>query len=77
MFDTSKLIFAKVPKVTNVDIHMPNIHYYIADMRKFLLPNNGEVGGLVSYSPYTVDDCVVLCYPALTAIKHAPWNDNG
>ncbi|XP_064395105.1 uricase-like [Halichondria panicea] len=41
MYDTAKVVFARVPKINDVEIRMPNIHYYVADLLK--LPNSGEL----------------------------------
>ncbi len=43
MFKTAKVVFARAPKITDVEIDMPNIHYYVADLSKLKLPNSGEV----------------------------------
>ena len=43
MYDTSKVVFARVPKINDVEIRMPNIHYYVADLSKLKVPNSGEV----------------------------------
>lgn len=43
MFNTAKVIFARAPKITDVEIRMPNIHYYVADLSKLHIPNSGEV----------------------------------
>lgn len=45
MYDTAKVVFARVPKINDVEIRMPNIHYYVADLLK--LPNSGEVSGCI------------------------------
>ena len=55
MFDTAKLIFARVPKVNDVEIHMPNIHYYVADLSKLRVPNNGEVCVCVCVCEHAMD----------------------
>jgi len=44
MFDTAKLIFARISEVSSVDIEMPNIHYFTGDLRKLDVPMSGEVG---------------------------------
>jgi urate oxidase len=43
MYDMSQVIFSRIPKINAVEIQMPNIHYYIADLSKLQLPNQGEV----------------------------------
>ncbi len=47
MYNTAKVVFARVPKVNDVEIRMPNIHYYVADLSKLKLPNSGEVSGCI------------------------------
>lgn len=44
MFLVSELIFGKVAGVDSIDMEMPNIHYFVADLRKINIPNAGEVG---------------------------------
>lgn len=53
MYDTAKMVFARVPKVTDVEIKMPNIHYFMADLTKLRIPNNGEVSLLINYEMIT------------------------
>lgn len=43
MYDTSQVIFSRVPKISAVEIQMPNIHYYVADLSKLQLPNQGDL----------------------------------
>lgn len=43
MFLVAESIFAKVPSIGEVDIEMPNIHYFVADLKKIGVPNSGEV----------------------------------
>ena len=43
MYEVSKAVFSRVPKVNSVEIHMPNIHYFVADLSKLHVPNSGEV----------------------------------
>lgn len=43
MFLISELIFSKVAPVDSVDMVMPNIHYFVADLKKIGIPNSGEV----------------------------------
>ena len=52
MHDISKLIFNRVAKISSVEIHMPNIHYFTADLSKLNEPNSGEV-------------CAHVCVPAV------------
>ena len=48
MYDTSQVIFSRVPKINTVEIQMPNIHYYVADLSKLQLPNQGDVSITIS-----------------------------
>lgn len=43
MFLVSELIFSKVASVASMDMEMPNIHYFVADLKKINIPNSGEV----------------------------------
>lgn len=43
MFETSKMIFSKVAAIQSVDMEMPNIHYFVADLKKINVPNTGEL----------------------------------
>jgi len=54
MYDTAKLIFARVPSITDVEIKMPNIHYFVADLSKLKIPNSGEVR-ITVYTNYLYD----------------------
>ena len=46
MFEAAKSIFGKVPSIKSVDIQMPNIHYFTADLSKLQETNNGDVSTL-------------------------------
>ena len=43
MNDMSQVIFSRAPKINMVDIQMPNIHYFVGDLSKLQIPNQGEV----------------------------------
>lgn len=43
MFETAKVVFSRVPNVKSIEIHMPNIHYFTADLSKLGVPNSGEL----------------------------------
>ena len=46
MFEAAKSMFCKEPSIKSVDINMPNIHYFTADMSKLHETNNGEVSAI-------------------------------
>ena len=43
MFLVAECLFNKVPQIQEVDIEMPNIHYFVADLKKLGIPTSGEV----------------------------------
>lgn len=43
MFQISESIFRKASAVESVELEMPNIHYFVADLTKINIPNSGEV----------------------------------
>ncbi|KAL5484625.1 hypothetical protein EMCRGX_G021154 [Ephydatia muelleri] len=43
MFQAAKSIFGKVQSITSVDIQMPNVHHFTADLSKLHEKNNGEL----------------------------------
>lgn len=43
MFLTSELIFNKLACIDCMDMEMPNIHYFVADLKKISVPNAGEL----------------------------------
>ena len=43
MFEAAKSMFGKVQSITSVDIQMPNVHHFTADLSKLHEKNNGEV----------------------------------
>ena len=43
MFLVAESIFNKVQSVVEVEMEMPNIHYFVADLKKINVPNTGEV----------------------------------
>ncbi len=61
MCDTAKLIFARVAEVTSVDIEMPNIHYFMADLRKLNIPISGEVCVCVCVCVCVTSDAHTTC----------------
>ena len=69
MFQTSELIFNRVASVNSVDMEMPNIHYYVADLKKIGIPNSGEVKRRFSM---LISDIVVNCY-TVAVLQERAW----
>jgi len=45
MYEMAKLVFFRLPHIQSMELHLPNIHYFKADLSKFNIPNSaGEVG---------------------------------
>ena len=43
IYDAGNLILTRLPVLDQVEIHMPNIHYFPADLSKLGMHNDGEV----------------------------------
>ena len=45
MYEMAKLVFFRLPHIQSMELHLPNIHYFKADLSKFNITNSaGEVG---------------------------------
>ena len=49
MYLISDLIFSKVPALDSIDMEFPNLHYFVADLKKINIPNSGEVSSRERY----------------------------
>lgn len=67
MFETSKMIFSKVAAIQSVDMEMPNIHYFVADLKKINVPNTGEVGAGTIIIDFAIP--FFLYFPVTVAIR--------